>query len=105
MGKFPILFPGESFEYRSLVIWPDDHFKKKPTATVDGKEKGSSNHSPEKADAAVLAMRGSFQMMSDDGSYFDANVMPFPLRIPPSDRDFPANTMKDDNELKDDKGH
>ncbi|MFQ6677425.1 MAG: Co2+/Mg2+ efflux protein ApaG [Fidelibacterota bacterium] len=54
IGKKPLLMSGESFEYTSYC----------PLSTEFG------------------VMRGSFQMIRDNGEYFDANINPFKLAIP-----------------------
>lgn len=54
IGKKPRLISGESFEYTSYC----------PLSTEFG------------------VMHGTFQMVRDDGSAFDANITPFKLAIP-----------------------
>jgi ApaG protein len=54
VGHQPRLEPGESFEYTSFCVLRTTH--------------GS--------------MRGSYQMVRDDGRGFDAEIAPFPLVIP-----------------------
>jgi len=54
VGHQPHLTPGESFDYTSFCILKTEH--------------GS--------------MRGSYRMVRDDGSTFDAAIAPFPLVVP-----------------------
>jgi ApaG protein len=54
VGHQPRLEPGQSFEYTSFCVLQTSH--------------GS--------------MRGSYQMVRDDGARFDAAIAPFPLVIP-----------------------
>jgi ApaG protein len=54
VGKQPTLKPGESFEYSS----------------------GAS------IATAVGTMRGSYQMVAEDGRHFDATIPPFTLSVP-----------------------
>jgi ApaG protein len=54
VGHQPYLGPGESFDYTSFCILKTEH--------------GS--------------MRGSYRMVRDDGSTFDAAIAPFPLVVP-----------------------
>ena len=54
IGQQPLLKPGESFEYTSGASIP----------------------------TAVGTMRGSYQMMAEDGTAFDAPIPPFTLSIP-----------------------
>jgi ApaG protein len=54
VGRQPRLEPGEAFEYSSFCVLPTSH--------------GS--------------MRGSYQMVRDDGSTFDAEIAPFSLVVP-----------------------
>jgi ApaG protein len=54
VGKQPLLAPGESFEYKS----------------------GASLTTP------VGTMRGSYQMVAEDGREFDAPIPPFTLSVP-----------------------
>ena len=54
VGAQPVLAPGESFEYTSGC----------PLRTAFG------------------TMRGSYQMVSDDGQEFDAEIAPFSLNVP-----------------------
>jgi ApaG protein len=54
VGEQPHLAPGESFEYTS----------------------GTSINTP------VGTMRGSYRMIADDGTEFDANIAEFTLSIP-----------------------
>jgi ApaG protein len=54
VGKQPTLAPGESFEYTSGC----------PLRTAFG------------------TMRGTYQMVSDDGQEFDAEIAPFALNVP-----------------------
>jgi ApaG protein len=54
VGHQPYLSPGESFDYTSFCILKTEH--------------GS--------------MRGSYRMVRDDGSTFDAAIAPFPLVVP-----------------------
>jgi len=54
IGEQPYLKPGESFNYTS----------------------GTMIETP------VGAMQGSFQMVTDDGEHFDAEIAPFSLAIP-----------------------
>lgn len=54
IGQQPVLKPGESFEYTSGASIP----------------------------TAVGTMRGSYQMMAEDGTAFDAPIPPFTLSIP-----------------------
>jgi ApaG protein len=54
VGQQPVLKPGESFEYTSGASLP----------------------------TAVGTMRGSYQMVADDGHKFDADIPPFTLSVP-----------------------
>ena len=54
VGQQPVLKPGESFEYTS----------------------GTNLATP------VGTMRGTYQMVADDGSAFDATIPPFTLSVP-----------------------
>jgi len=54
VGQQPVLKPGESFEYTSGASIP----------------------------TAVGTMRGSYQMLAEDGTEFDAPIPPFTLSIP-----------------------
>ena len=54
VGEQPHLNPGENFEYTSGAI----------------------------LETAVGTMRGSYQMLADDGRRFDATIAPFTLSIP-----------------------
>ena len=54
VGEQPYLKPGESFRYTSGAI----------------------------LDTAVGTMRGSYQMIADDGIKFDAEIPPFTLSVP-----------------------
>jgi ApaG protein len=54
VGAQPVLAPGESFEYTSGC----------PLRTAFG------------------TMRGTYQMVSDDGQEFDAEIAPFALNVP-----------------------
>ena len=54
IGQQPVLRPGESFEYTS----------------------GCSIATP------VGTMKGSYQMVADDGTHFEAEIPPFTLSIP-----------------------
>ena len=54
VGEQPYLVPGMSFEYTS----------------------GAMIETP------VGSMRGSYQLVADDGTYFDAEIPPFTLSIP-----------------------
>jgi ApaG protein len=54
VGAQPVLKPGQAFEYTSWV----------PLSTPHG------------------SMRGTYQMVTDDGDEFDATVAPFPLALP-----------------------
>lgn len=54
VGEQPHLQPGENFEYTSGAI----------------------------LETAVGSMRGSYQMLADDGRRFDAPIAPFTLSIP-----------------------
>ncbi len=54
VGEQPHLSPGESFEYTSACPLPTD----------------------------TGSMRGTYQMVTDDGDEFDAAVAPFPLILP-----------------------
>ncbi|MGC1819236.1 MAG: Co2+/Mg2+ efflux protein ApaG [Casimicrobiaceae bacterium] len=54
VGQQPVLKPGESFEYTSGASIP----------------------------TAVGTMRGSYQMVAEDGTAFDAPIPPFTLSIP-----------------------
>ena len=54
VGAQPRLLPGQSFEYTSWCMLGTPH--------------GS--------------MRGSYQMQTDGGEYFDAQIAPFPLSLP-----------------------
>jgi len=54
VGQQPVLKPGESFEYTS----------------------GANLATP------VGTMRGTYQMVADDGSAFDATIPPFTLSVP-----------------------
>jgi ApaG protein len=54
VGEQPYLRPGESFRYTSGAI----------------------------LDTSVGSMRGSYQMLADDGMTFDADIPPFVLSIP-----------------------
>ncbi|MGA8032219.1 MAG: Co2+/Mg2+ efflux protein ApaG [Casimicrobiaceae bacterium] len=54
VGQQPVLKPGESFEYTSGASIP----------------------------TAVGTMRGSYQMVAEDGTTFDAPIPPFTLSIP-----------------------
>jgi ApaG protein len=54
IGQQPVLKPGESFEYTSGASLP----------------------------TAVGTMRGTYQMMADDGRAFDVTIPPFTLSVP-----------------------
>jgi ApaG protein len=54
VGQQPVLKPGESFEYTSGASLP----------------------------TAVGTMRGSYQMVAEDGHTFDADIPPFTLSVP-----------------------
>jgi ApaG protein len=54
VGQQPYLTPGMSFEYTSGTV----------------------------LETPVGVMQGSYQMLSDDGSHFDAEIPPFTLSIP-----------------------
>jgi ApaG protein len=54
VGQQPLLKPGESFEY------------------------SSGTH----LETAVGTMRGSYQMVAEDGRHFDATIPPFTLSVP-----------------------
>lgn len=54
VGKQPILAPGQSFEYTSFCPLP----------------------------TAFGTMEGSYQMVTDDGDHFDAEIAPFALGAP-----------------------
>lgn len=54
VGEQPYLRPGEGFQYTSGAI----------------------------LETSVGSMRGSYQMLADDGMTFDANIPPFVLSIP-----------------------
>jgi ApaG protein len=54
VGRQPRLDPGQSFEYTSFCVLPTSH--------------GS--------------MRGTYQMVRDDGTTFDAEIAPFSLVVP-----------------------
>ena len=54
VGRQPRLEPGQSFEYTSFCVLPTSH--------------GS--------------MRGTYQMVRDDGASFDAEIAPFSLVVP-----------------------
>jgi ApaG protein len=54
VGQQPLLKPGESFEYTSGANLP----------------------------TAVGTMRGTYQMVADDGQAFDATIPPFTLSVP-----------------------
>jgi ApaG protein len=54
VGQQPLLQPGESFEYTSGTSLP----------------------------TAVGTMRGTYQMVAEDGKTFDADVPPFTLSVP-----------------------
>ena len=54
VGQQPLLQPGESFEYTSGTSLP----------------------------TAVGTMRGTYQMVAEDGSAFDATIPPFTLSVP-----------------------
>ena len=54
VGEQPYLRPGEAFQYTSGAV----------------------------LDTAVGTMRGSYQMVSDDGSQFDAEIPMFTLSVP-----------------------
>jgi ApaG protein len=54
VGRQPRLEPGEAFEYTSFCVLPTSH--------------GS--------------MRGTYQMVRDDGAAFDAEIAPFSLVVP-----------------------
>ena len=54
VGQQPLLKPGESFEYTSGANLP----------------------------TAVGTMRGTYQMVADDGQTFDATIPPFTLSVP-----------------------
>jgi len=54
VGAQPVLKPGQAFEYTSWVPLPTPH--------------GS--------------MRGSYQMVTEEGDEFDAQIAPFPLALP-----------------------
>jgi ApaG protein len=56
VGEQPVLRPGESFQYTSAC----------PLGTPYG------------------TMRGSYEMLRDDGTRFDASIAPFELMIPPT---------------------
>jgi ApaG protein len=55
VGEQPVLAPGESFEYTSWC----------PLKTPKG------------------SMRGTYQMVSEDGTHFDVEIAPFVLQEPP----------------------
>lgn len=54
VGEQPYLKPGEAFEYTSGTI----------------------------IETPVGSMHGSYQMIADDGTRFDANITPFSLSVP-----------------------
>jgi ApaG protein len=54
VGQQPLLRPGESFEYTSGTSLP----------------------------TAVGTMRGTYQMVAEDGKTFDADIPPFTLSVP-----------------------
>lgn len=54
VGEQPYLRPGEGFQYTSGAI----------------------------LDTPVGSMKGSYQMLADDGQTFDANIPPFVLSVP-----------------------
>lgn len=54
VGEQPYLVPGTSFEYTSGTI----------------------------LETPVGVMRGSYQMVADDGTHFDAEIPPFTLSVP-----------------------
>ena len=54
VGEQPWLRPGEDFEYTSGAV----------------------------LETAIGTMRGSYQMLADDGTEFDADIAPFTLSIP-----------------------
>ncbi len=54
VGKQPYLRPGESFRYTSGAVLT----------------------------TAVGSMRGSYEMLADDGKRFDADIAPFTLAVP-----------------------
>ena len=58
VGQQPLLRPGESFEYTSGC----------PLQTPHG------------------TMHGTYQMMREDGSHFDAEIAPFELQVPSEGR-------------------
>lgn len=63
VGQQPLLKPGESFEYKSAC----------PLTTPYG------------------TMHGTYQMIRDDGSSFDAEIAPFELEAPNSDQSSQSN--------------
>jgi len=54
VGQQPYLAPGEAFEYTSAAV----------------------------IETPVGSMRGSYQMLGDDGVHFDAPIQAFSLRVP-----------------------
>ena len=54
IGQQPYLQPGEIFQYTSGTV----------------------------IETPVGSMQGSYQMLSDDGSHFDAEILPFSLSVP-----------------------
>ncbi len=54
IGQQPYLQPGEFFQYTSGTV----------------------------IETPVGSMQGSYQMLSDDGSHFDAEILPFSLSVP-----------------------
>tara|TARA_B100000586_G_C19690634_1_gene253362 strand:+ start:52 stop:435 length:384 start_codon:yes stop_codon:yes gene_type:complete len=54
IGQQPYLQPGEFFQYTSGTV----------------------------IETPVGSMQGSYQMLSDDGSHFDAKILPFSLSVP-----------------------
>jgi len=54
VGEQPYLLPGQGFRYSSGAV----------------------------IETPVGAMQGSYQMLGDDGSQFDANIAPFTLAVP-----------------------
>jgi ApaG protein len=54
IGQQPTLQPGEGFEYSSGAV----------------------------LETAIGSMRGSYQMLAEDGTRFDAPIAPFTLSVP-----------------------
>ena len=54
IGQQPYFQPGEFFHYTSGTV----------------------------IETPVVCMQGSYQMLSDDGSHFDAEILPFSLSVP-----------------------